>query len=101
MVLVEDGGDVVDAGVVDSVVVAGAATTVAGAFVGSGAIAAGSTAAAWLHAEASRQPPISQVVRGVRTTHTLQIPAGRLPSFRGCSPLCVATTSSDSPRSAP
>ena len=50
-----------------------------------------SIAAAWLQADASRQPPINQAVRCARTADTLQIPRGGVWAFRSCSPFRTAT----------
>ncbi len=52
----------------------------------SGALAAGSTATAWLHAAASKQAPISNVIRGERTTDNLQMADRGIHVFRRCSP---------------
>jgi tetrahydrodipicolinate N-succinyltransferase len=75
------GVTVVDGPVLDGVVVG--SDTVVGS---SGASAAGSIAMAWLHADASRQPPISKVIRVERTTDNLQIVDRSRHVFRGCSP---------------
>jgi hypothetical protein len=90
VVLVELGaGGVVGTRVLDGVDgVDGDSADVAGA---SDAPVPGSIAAAWLHAEATRQPPISSVSRAGRrrrvvdTTDNLQIEARSRHLFRSCS----------------
>jgi hypothetical protein len=75
------GTRVLDGGGTDSADVAGAPD----------ASAPGSIAAAWLHAEATRQPPISSVSRDgfgrrvVDTTDNLQIETRSRHLFRSCS----------------